>query len=82
MSDPIVPTQPTPDDATLLNNAILFCQDSAAKLEAARKLINPLSIDPTFRHITDSIGQLQNSMLDVLNWANRVNERLGESSTT
>jgi hypothetical protein len=78
-------TRPTnasqPDNLELINNAILFCQDSAVQLAAARKLLNPMTLDPTLRHIVDSIGQLQNSMLDLLSWAGQVSERLANPSS-
>ncbi|HEY1530425.1 MAG TPA: hypothetical protein VGF80_06380 [Galbitalea sp.] len=70
----------TPIDPSTISNAVLFCQDSVAQLAAARKLLNPITLDPTLRHIVDSIEQLQNSMLDMLNWASQVDVRLSEST--
>ena len=79
MSDTSAPSGSQPNDRTTISNAILFCQDSITKLETGRRSLNPLAISKGIFEIVDSIGQLQNSMLDLLNWADQVDKRLAES---
>ena len=74
------PTGSTAIDATAISNAILFCQDSIALLDKGRKKLNPLGENPGVFDMADSMRQLQNSMLDLLNWAHQVNARLAAPS--
>jgi hypothetical protein len=76
MPDVPTPNNSAPIDATTISNAILFCQNSIELLAAGRSMLNPLGISPAIFQIADSIGQLQNSMLDLLNWATEVDKRL------
>jgi hypothetical protein len=66
-------------DRTTISNAVLFCQDSIAKLAEGKRKLNPLGVSPGVFDMVDSISQLQNSMLDLLNWADQVDKRLAQS---
>jgi hypothetical protein len=77
-----VPTNSHPIDPTTMSNtignAVLFCQDSIAILAAGKTKLNRLAVSPGIFDMADAISQLQNSMLDLLNWAAEVDARLGE----
>jgi hypothetical protein len=76
MPETTSPSNAVPIDETAISNAVLFCQDSIVHLATARKKLNPLAISPGIYELADSMEQLQNSMLDLLNWANQVTTRL------